>query len=295
MNAAPLAKEMKQIISSDLISLKRERDITPKLVALLIGDDPVSKTYVDLKRRDCAEVGITSEVIDFTDLDRKESSSTIIESIRKLNDDQEVHGIIPQMPFNGKVSEELVFSTLSPLKDVDGLTPFRLGKLIRTEYDLNKGLIPCTPKGIILLCLYYKVPIQGMDVAIVGRGSLVGEPLRKLFQDLNATSVCYHTKTKDLFSKLRSADIVVAASGRPPEIFGPSGLRISSEMVKDGSTVISVGTRKDPASGKMLFDVDPASLIGKCSFLSPNTGGVGLMTRISLLQNTVNACRMQIS
>jgi methylenetetrahydrofolate dehydrogenase (NADP+)/methenyltetrahydrofolate cyclohydrolase len=290
MSASQLAVSVKQTVSKEVMKLKVE-GVTPKLVALLIGKDPVSRTYVDLKKNDCAEVGILSEVRDLSS--DEFSSSDIIETVRELNADPYVHAVIPQMPFDGKVSEELLFSTLSPDKDVDGLTPYNLGKLIRSEYDLDASLLPCTPKGATLLCKYYGVPFEGAEVVIVGRGILVGEPLRKLLQDLNATVTCCHTKTRDLAGKLKSADIIVTASGRPPEMFGDKGFRLTGDMVKQDSTVVSVGVRKDPKTGKMLFDVDLASLKGKCKFLTPNTGGVGVMTRACLLQNTVIAASRQ--
>jgi methylenetetrahydrofolate dehydrogenase (NADP+) / methenyltetrahydrofolate cyclohydrolase len=287
MSAAPLAALIKQQVSQSIASLQKEHGVTPKLVALLIGKDPVSRAYVDLKRKDCAEVGILSEVIDLSSEDI--APKRILEKIKELNDDLSVHAIIPQMPFSSKVPEEAVFSTLSPDKDVDGLTPFRLGKLIRSEYELEGSLLPCTPKGITLLCRHYKVPLEGAEVVIVGRGVLVGEPLRKLLQDLNATATCCHTKTRNINLKLKDADIVVAASGRPPEIYGDRGFKLTGEMIKEGCTVVSVGVSKDPVSGKMLFDIDSASLKGKCRFLTPNTGGVGVMTRACLLQNTIIA------
>ena len=292
MSAAPLAEKVKQEVSQSVQKLNRERGVSPKLVALLIGNDPVSRTYVDLKRKDCAEVGILSEEIDLSS--DQYSSSDVIETIKELNNDPRVHAVIPQMPFGGKVREDLVFSTLSPDKDVDGLTPYRLGRLIRSEYTLEDSLLPCTPKGITLLCKFYSVPLEGADVAIVGRGVLVGEPLRKLLQDLNATVACCHTRTKDLSGKLKKADIIVAASGRPPEIYGDKGFRLTGDMVKEESAVISVGTKRDPSTGKMLFDVDVASLKGKCKFVTPNTGGVGVMTRACLLQNTVIAATTQV-
>lgn len=293
MLAKPLAEQMKSEISAQVIQIKRRTGITPKLVALLIGDDPVSRTYVDLKRKDCEEVGISSAVIDLNHLEKDASQKRVIEKIKELNDDKSVNAVIPQMPFSGKVSEETLFSTLSPDKDADGLTPFRLGKLLRSEYKIEKSLLPCTPKGAILLSKYYKVPIEGSDVAVVGRSTLVGEPLRKLFQDLNATATCFHTRSRGVEEKLRQADIVVAASGRPPELYGSSGFRVMSDTVKEGSTVISIGVRKSEETGKMLFDVDTNALKGKCSFLTPNTGAIGVMTRICLLQNTIIATEIQ--
>jgi methylenetetrahydrofolate dehydrogenase (NADP+) / methenyltetrahydrofolate cyclohydrolase len=289
MVAAPLASQVKQSVSIETEKLKKEFGIQPKLVALLIGTDPVSRTYVELKKKDCAEVGILSDVIDLSS--EEYSGSDVIGTIKELNDDKSVHAVIPQMPFNGKVSEEKLFSTLSPYKDADGMTPFNLGKLERSEYELVDSLLPCTPKGVVLLCKFYSVPIEGQDVVIIGRSTLVGEPLRKLLQDLNATVTCCHTKTRDVQDRLKNANVVVAASGRPPEMFGSNGFRLTPEMVKEGSTVISVGVRKDPSSGKMLFDVDIPSLKGKSLYLTPNTGGVGVMTRACLLQNTIVAAR----
>ena len=293
MLAKPLAEQMKSEISAQVVQIRKRTGVTPKLVALLIGDDPVSRTYVDLKRKDCEDVGISSEVIDLSHFDKAVSQKKIIEKIRELNDDTSVNAVIPQMPLSGKVSEETLFSTLSPDKDADGLTPFRLGKLLRSEYQIEKSLLPCTPKGGILLSKYYKVPIEGSDVAIIGRSTLVGEPLRKLFQDLNATASCYHTRSRRVEEKLQEADIVVAATGRPPELYGSSGFRVVSDTVKEGSTVISIGVRKNEETGKMLFDVDTNALKGKCSFLTPNTGAIGVMTRVCLLQNTIIATDIQ--
>jgi len=287
MVAAPLAGAIKQNVALDVSRLRKEKGISPKLVAFLIGKDPISRTYVDLKQKDCAEVGILSEVRDLSS--EEYTASDVVNALKEANEDPKVHAIIPQIPFDGKIPEERIFSTLSPQKDVDGLTPFRLGKLIRSEYKLESSLLPCTPKGITLLCKYYGIPLEGAEAVIVGRGVLVGEPLRKLLQDLNATATCCHTKTRNLEGKLESADLIIAASGRPPELFGSKGFRLAGENVREGCAVVSVGVRKDPSTGKMLFDVDLSSLKGKCGFLTPNVGGVGAMTRACLLQNTIVA------
>ena len=293
MRAEPLVSSMKNKISQDVVRLKEERKISPKLVALLIGNDPVSRTYVDLKTKDCEDVGILSEVADLSSLPKEDAAGKVLERISKLNEDPSVNAVIPQMPFDQKVSEEQVFSALSPMKDVDGLTAFRLGKLIRKEYLLEDSILPCTPKGIMLLLKYYKVELSGADVAIIGRSTLVSEPLRKLMQDADGTATCYHTHSKNLSSKIKEADIVVAASGRPPELYGSSGFRLTGEMVKLGCVVVGVGVRRDTQANKMLFDVDTKSMNGICSFLTPNTGGVGAMTRAVLVQNTVIAAKLQ--
>jgi methylenetetrahydrofolate dehydrogenase (NADP+) / methenyltetrahydrofolate cyclohydrolase len=294
MIAEPVVSDMKKKISENVRQIKARYNNTPKLVALLIGNDPVSRTYVDLKARDCAEVGIVSQVVDLSSIPKEESSDKILDEISGINLDSSINALIPQMPFDGKVSEEDLFSTLSPLKDVDGLTPFRLGKLMRREYSLNDSILPCTPKGVMLLLRHYNIGIEGADVAIIGRSSLVGEPLRKLMQDADGTATCYHTHSKEIATRIKQADIVVAASGRPPEIYGSSGFRLTGDMVKEEAVVVGVGVRKDAQTNKMLFDADTKSLKGKCSFLTPNTGGVGAMTRAVLLQNTIIAARSQL-
>jgi methylenetetrahydrofolate dehydrogenase (NADP+) / methenyltetrahydrofolate cyclohydrolase len=294
MRAEPLGSAMKTKIAQEVARLKVERKVSPKLVAMLIGNDPVSRTYVELKTKDCQDVGIVSEVVDLSSLGKDEAPAKVLETIAKLNEDPSVHAVIPQMPFDQKVREEQVFSALSPMKDVDGLTAFRLGKLIRKEYSLEDSILPCTPKGIMLLLNHYKVEIKGADAAIIGRSVLVSEPLRKLFQDADATATCYHTHSKNLASRIKEADIIVAASGRPPELYGSSGFRLTGEMVKPGCVVVGVGVRRDTQANKMLFDVDTKSMNGICSFLTPNTGGVGAMTRAVLVQNTVIAAELQL-
>lgn len=294
MHAEPAVVQIKKKVSAQVAQIKTKVGRTPKLVALLIGDDPVSRTYVDLKRNDCSEVGIQSEVIDMAHFG-EETSRRVVDKIKELNDDDSVDAVIPQMPFSGKVPEELVFSTLSPDKDVDGLTPYRLGKLLRGEYDLEGSLLPCTPKGIVILLQHYKIAVEGADIGVIGRSTLVGEPVRKLLQDKGGTASCFHTKTKDLMRKISQSDILVVASGRPPEMYGDRGFRLSGDMVKSGSIVVSVGVRKDTSTNKMLFDTDTKSLKGICSYLTPNIGGIGAMTRAILLQNTVNAVNARLS
>lgn len=294
MRAEPVVTQLKAKVSERVVRIQKKIGRAPKLVALLIGNDPVSRTYVDLKRNDCIEVGIQSEAIDLSNFGKEETPRIVLEKIKELNDDNTVDAIIPQMPFSGKISDEMVFSSLSPDKDVDGLTPFRLGKLIRGEYDLEASLLPCTPKGIVLLLRYYGVPVEGADVGIIGRSTLVGEPVRKLLQDLGATASCYHTKTKNLLHKISQSDIVVTAIGRPPEMYGEHGFRLVGSMVKMGSVVVSVGVRKEATTNRMLFDTETKSFKGICSFITPNTGGVGAMTRATLLQNSVNAMNIRL-
>ncbi|MHB1908894.1 MAG: bifunctional 5,10-methylenetetrahydrofolate dehydrogenase/5,10-methenyltetrahydrofolate cyclohydrolase [Nitrososphaerales archaeon] len=293
MLAEPLATSMKKVLSEQVLELK-ERGLAPKLVALLIGHDPVSRTYVQLKAKDCEDVGVISNVVDLSQVPKNESRAIILDKVSELNQDPFVSAIIPQMPFDGMVKESDLFSLLSPKKDADGLTPFNLGRLLRREYSVHDSLLPCTPKGIVYLLLHYGVDLKGTDVAIIGRSVLVGESLRKLLQDQEATVTCFHSNSKNMLEKVKQSDIVVVASGRPPELYGSQGFRLSGNMVKEGSVVVGVGVRRDPSANKMLFDVDTKSLKGICSFLTPNTGGVGAMTRVSLVENTIIAARMQL-
>ena len=310
MFSKPAVSGIKGHVSSIAERLKREHGITPKLVALVIGDDPASRRYVKLKTQDCAKVGITSEVIDLSGYSQKEMPQKVAATIRQLNDDPTVNAVLPQMPFGGKISPETVFSQLSPKKDVDGLTPFNLGKLFRGEFTLGdtlempslhsytpKSMLPCTPMGVILLAKYYKVGFAGKEAAVIGRSTLVGKPLAMLLQYQNATPTCYHTGSgsKLLKERIKQADIVVSAVGRNPKIHGEKeGFLLTGGMVKEDSAVFSVGQEEDPKTGKMLFDVDEQSLDGKCAFLTPNIGGIGPMTRACLLMNTVYATLNQL-
>lgn len=295
MHAEPVVVEKKREITSLVSAIVKETGKQPKLVAMLIGNDPVSRIYVELKKKDCEDVGIKSEIMDFSSLPPESAEAEVAKALRKLNEDESVSAVIPQIPFDGKIREEEVFSILDPNKDVDGLTPPNLGRLIRGEYTLNSSLLPCTPKGIMMLLRHYGVNLDGADAAIIGRGLLVGEPLRKLFQDQDATATCYHTHSKNTLTKIGEADVVIAGTGRPPEVFGDAkGFRLTGEMVKEGSTVVGVGVAKDPATGKSLFDVDTKSMKGRCSFLTPNVGGVGAMTRLALIENTVIAAKNQL-
>ncbi len=294
MQAEPVVSEKKKEISALVSTITKETGRPPKLVAMLIGNDPVSRIYVELKKKDCEDVGILSEILDLSSVPADKVEMEVITALERLNRDETVSAVIPQMPFDGKIREEKVFSILSPQKDVDGLTPYNLGTLIRGEYGLNSSLLPCTPKGIMMLLRHYGVVMDGADAAIIGRGILVGEPLRKLLQDQNSTATCYHTHSKHMMQRIRDADLVIAGIGRPPEIYGNlRGFRLTGDMVKEGSTVVGVGVAKDPATGKSLFDVDTKSMKGKCNYLTPNTGGVGAMTRLALIENTVIASRIQ--
>ncbi len=291
MSAKELFQQVLDEVRSDVKMLQEEKGVTPCLAALLVGDDPVSQTYVSLKEKDCGKVGIISKVYRMFDQPPKTREKEVLNLIEKLNSDPETHGVLIQLPFPDFVDKENIFERLSPKKDADGLTPYNMGKLLLGEYDLESSLIPCTPKGVMKILDHFDVDVSGRDAVIVGRSTLVGEPLRKLLQDRNATATCTHRKTKNLMEMLKEADIIVTAAGRPPELYRENSFRLTKDMVKDGVIVISIGVRRDPATGKLVFDVDFEDVKEKASYITPNTGSTGIMTRGMLLKNTVSAAK----
>lgn len=291
MDAKQLFQQVTDKVRQDVKTLQEERGVTPGLAALLVGDDAVSQTYVSLKEKDCVNVGIKSTVYKMFDYPPEAREKEVLDLVRRLNSDPETHGILIQLPFPDFVDKEKVFESLSPQKDADGLTPYNLGKLLLGEYTMESSLIPCTPKGAMAILNHYGVDVSGKDVVIVGRSTLVGEPLRKLLQDRDATAVCTHRKTKNLGERLLEADIVVAAAGRPPELYRGDSFRLTADMVKEGVVVVGIGVRRDPATGKLVFDIDFDDVKSKASYITPNTGSTGLMTRGMLLQNTIIAAK----
>lgn len=290
MEAKTVFEAIKDEVRREAEALK-QRGVTPGLAAILVGEDPTSQMYVSMKQADCGKVGIRSLVYEVYKHPKEVKEKELMSLIEQLNRDEEIHGILVQLPFPDFVNEERVFEALSPGKDVDGLTPHNMGKLMRGEYDPEGSLLPCTPKGVVKLLDHYDVEVKGKDVVIVGRSKLVGEPLRKLLQDKGATVSNLHRRTKNVDEKLLQADIVVCAAGRPPELYQENSFRLTGDMVKGGVVVVGVGVRKDLVQNKLLFDVDFDDVKEKASYITPNTGGVGLMTRAMLLKNAIIATK----
>jgi len=247
----------------------RERGVTPGLGTVLVGDDPGSHWYVGAKHKDCAAIGITSIR---RDLPASASQADVEAVIDELNADPACTGFIVQQPTG--LDEFALLSRVDPAKDVDGLHPVNLGKLVLGE----SGPLPCTPVGIIELLRRHDVQIAGADVCVVGRGLTVGRPLGLLLtrRSENATVTLCHTGTRDLAAHVRQADIVVAAAGVP-------GI-VTAEMVKPGAAVLDVGVSR--VDGKLVGDL-AQSVHEVADWVSPNPGGVGPMTRAMLLSNIV--------
>lgn len=253
------------------VSALRDRGITPGLGTVLVGDEPASSWYVGAKHKDCAEIGLTSIR---RDLPASSSLEDVLAVVRELNDDPACTGFIVQQPTG--LDEFAILSAVDPDKDVDGLHPVNLGRLVLNE----RAPLPCTPVGCVELLRRFDVPIAGAKVVVVGRGITVGRPLGLILtrRTENATVTLCHTGTKDLAAEVPQADIVVAAAG-VPSIITPA-------MVKPGAAVLDVGVSR--VDGKVAGDVDPA-VAEVAGWFSPNPGGVGPMTRAMLLSNVVEA------
>lgn len=249
----------------------KERGVTPGLGTVLVGDDPGSHWYVGAKHKDCAEIGIVSIRKDLPASATQEEVEAVID---ELNDSPECTGFLIQQPTG--LDEVALLSRVKPEKDVDGLHPVNLGKLVLGE----DGPLPCTPMGVIELLRRYDVPLKGAEVVVVGRGLTVGRPLGLILtrRSENATATLCHTGTRDLAEHTKNADVVVAAAGVPD--------LITRDMIKPGAAVLDVGVSR--VDGKVAGDVakDVTEVAG---FVSPNPGGVGPMTRALLLMNVVEA------
>jgi len=277
-------KELAVRLNSELknkINLDYQRTgVKPKLAAILVGDDPASELYIRIKRKTCAEIGIDSILIN---LNGEVSNAELFTKISELNNDITVHGIILQLPLPVKFKPFTLefIEQIDPLKDVDGLHPINKGKL----FDYNEEIVPATPKGIITLLEYYNIELKGKHVVIINRSNLVGKPLIFMFLKRNATVTICHTSTSDLESHIKKADILVVAIGQPDFI--------TKDKIKEGAVIIDVGTSR--VNGKTRGDVKFDDVFDKCSWITPNPGGIGPMTVSFLLQNTYNVYKRKIS
>ena len=277
------AKAIKLEIKADVESLLAAGHRAPHLAAILVGHDGGSETYVAYKIKDCEEVGFRSTLVRFED-DVKEE--VLLGKIRELNQDDELDGFIVQLPLPGHINKQKVIECIDPRKDVDGFHPVNVG---RTVIGLP-SFVSATPYGIIELLKRYQVETSGKNCVVVGRSNIVGRPMSILMsqKSMNATVTVAHSRTKKLEELCASADILIAALGAPGFI--------KANMVKEGAVVIDVGTTRVPSTetksgfrlkGDVVFD----EVAPKCSFITPVPGGVGPMTRVSLLSNTLLAAK----
>ncbi len=273
-----LAARMRGRVAALVKELEAGHGVTPGLATILVGDDPASEVYVRMKREDSAQVGIRSF--------HHEPAADVSEAelaalIDSLNADDQVHGILLQLPLPPHLDQAVLVPRIAPAKDVDGLTPVNAGLLVQDQIG---AMVPCTPAGVMELLSEAGVDLDGAHAVVVGRSILVGKPLTVLLLAANATVTHCHSHTRDLGAVCRGADVIVAAAGRP-------GL-ITADMVREGAVVIDVGTNRTEAG--LTGDVDFEGVRAKARAITPVPGGVGPMTRAMLLVNTVAAAQAQL-
>ena len=267
-----VAKAVKEDVRNRVEAL-RARGIRPGLATVLVGDDPSSHVYVRNKQRTCEDLGMHTVG---HELPATTSQEDLLALIQRLNLDRAIHGILVQLPLPKPLRSEPILNALSPDKDIDGLHPFNMGKLMMGE----PRFVPCTPAGVMAMLDYYKLPIEGKTAVVVGRSNLVGKPAALLLMHRHATVTICHSKTVDLPAVCRRADILVAAMGK--------ARFVRAEMVKEGAVVIDVGINRD-ADGKLVGDVDFEAVAAKAAWITPVPGGVGPMTIAMLMRNTMLA------
>jgi methylenetetrahydrofolate dehydrogenase (NADP+)/methenyltetrahydrofolate cyclohydrolase len=276
-----IASEIKSEIITQVEGIKKQGGKIPHLAAVLVGNEGSSETYVAHKVRDCEEVGFKSTLVRFaSDVQEK----ILLEKIDNLNNDPDIDGFIVQLPLPKHISENKVIEAIDPGKDADGFHPVNLGKMVI-------GLpcfLPATPYGIVELIRRYRIETSGKNCVIIGRSNIVGRPASILLSQkgMDATVTVVHSRTKDITDIVRRADIIIAAIGSPSFV--------KADMVKEGVVVIDVGTTRISAPGtksgfRLAGDVDFQNVAPKCSFITPVPGGVGPMTRVSLLRNAFAA------
>ncbi|HAD34624.1 MAG TPA: bifunctional 5,10-methylene-tetrahydrofolate dehydrogenase/5,10-methylene-tetrahydrofolate cyclohydrolase [Chitinophagaceae bacterium] len=277
--SAHIKEEIKKHVQEHTRAGKR----APHLVAILVGENPASKAYVGSKVKTCAELGFESTLVTYT---RDVTEQELLEKIKYFNQNKEVDGILVQLPLPAHISEQKVIDTILPSKDVDGFHPENLGKMMLGQ----PSFVPATPYGIMLMLQHYGISTAGKHCVVIGRSNIVGTPISLLLSRNtdpgNCTVTMCHSKTKDMATICRQADIIVAAIGKPHFV--------TADMVKEGAIVIDVGINRIASDAtksgfRLTGDVDFEQVAPKCSYITPVPGGVGLMTICALMKNTLLA------
>lgn len=281
LDGKQLAIQLKEQIANEVRNLTAQGRRAPHLAAILVGDDGASQTYVANKEKASHEVGFTSSVYRYP---ASISEPQLLEAINFLNNDDEVDGFIVQLPMPDHINEQHVIDAISPDKDVDGFTPINVGRMVLGQ----DCFLPATPMGICTLLRHYNVETSGRHCVVLGRSNIVGTPVANLLsrKGFDCTVTLCHSRTQDLPSLTRQADILVVAIGKPEFV--------TADMVKEGCTIVDVGIHRipDPSrkSGyRLLGDVAHAEVDPLCAYVTPVPGGVGPLTIVSLLQNTLKA------
>lgn len=271
-----LAAQVKERVAAGVKELK-EKGIEPCLAVIMVGENPASQVYVKGKVKDCAECGIKSLEIH---LPAETTQEELLQKLAELADDAGVHGLLVQLPLPAHIDEKTVIEAIPPQKDVDGFTAVNVGRMMIGE----ECFLPCTPAGCMEMIRSTGVSISGKNAVVIGRSNIVGKPAAMLLLRENATVTICHSRTENLKQVCANADILVAAVGRAGFVTG--------DMVKPGAVVIDVGINRN-AQGKLCGDVDYDAAAEKAGYITPVPGGVGLMTRAMLMQNTLQAAQKQ--
>ncbi|MCM3665441.1 bifunctional methylenetetrahydrofolate dehydrogenase/methenyltetrahydrofolate cyclohydrolase FolD [Mesobacillus subterraneus] len=273
-----IAKKTKSEIVGQVQEMKTQ-GMTPGLAVILVGDNQASRTYVNSKQKTARELGMHNVLIEYPE---SITEQELLAKIDELNNDENIHGILVQLPLPGHINETHLIEAISPDKDVDGFHPINIGRMM-TGQD---AFLPCTPFGVMVMMKEMEIDLAGKHVVVVGRSNIVGKPAGQLFLNKNATVTYCHSKTKDLKEHTRQADVVVAAVGK-------AGL-ITADHIKPGAVVIDVGMNRD-VEGKLCGDVAYAEVKEKAGYITPVPGGVGPMTIAMLMYNTLKSAKNHLS
>ncbi len=276
INGRENAKIYLEKIKKKIDNLREKYDITPGLAIVQIGEDKASHVYVNRIVKTCSKAGVNSNIYN---LPASTDEKKVVEVLNKLNSDEKTHGIIIQFPIPKNIDSNVVTTNILPSKDVDCINPINIGKM----YSGLKGFIPCTPKGALKLLKSIEIDLVGKNAVVVGRSNIVGRPIAELLLKENLTVTICHSKTENLNEYIKNADVVVSAAGKPNLITG--------DMIKKDAIVIDIGT--NVVDGKLVGDVEFEKAKKIASYITPVPGGVGPMTNVMLIENTLEACLIQ--
>ncbi|HCZ7246904.1 TPA: bifunctional methylenetetrahydrofolate dehydrogenase/methenyltetrahydrofolate cyclohydrolase FolD, partial [Staphylococcus aureus] len=276
LDGKQIAKDYRQGLQDQVEALK-EKGFTPKLSVILVGNDGASQSYVRSKKKAAEKIGMISEIVH---LEETATEEEVLNELNRLNNDDSVSGILVQVPLPKQVSEQKILEAINPEKDVDGFHPINIGKL----YIDEQTFVPCTPLGIMEILKHADIDLEGKNAVVIGRSHIVGQPVSKLLLQKNASITILHSRSKDMASYLKDADVIVSAVGKP-------GL-VTKDVVKEGAVIIDVGNTPDE-NGKLKGDVDYDAVKEIAGAITPVPGGVGPLTITMVLNNTLLAEKMR--
>ncbi|UVJ26995.1 bifunctional methylenetetrahydrofolate dehydrogenase/methenyltetrahydrofolate cyclohydrolase FolD [Staphylococcus aureus] len=276
LDGKQIAKDYRQGLQDQVEALK-EKGFTPKLSVILVGNDGASQSYVRSKKKAAEKIGMISEIVH---LEETATEEEVLNELNRLNNDDSVSGILVQVPLPKQVSEQTILEAINPEKDVDGFHPINIGKL----YIDEQTFVPCTPLGIMEILKHADIDLEGKNAVVIGRSHIVGQPVSKLLLQKNASVTILHSRSKDMASYLKDADVIVSAVGKP-------GL-VTKDVVKEGAVIIDVGNTPDE-NGKLKGDVDYDAVKEIAGAITPVPGGVGPLTITMVLNNTLLAEKMR--